>query len=662
MDGLVVIFSVCSAGRWYRQETRRALSGLGRQSQLLIVNPLPEHMWGRTVLGQAAESDMRSPTPGAPAGRLQRCGLETAPRDLQGQGEVRLLAVSADPDHVLGWSRFVAGQRPVYPGFSLNIDAALPPQAFAPDESDAQQRLDRFRRYASRGARELARLASAVPLLTPRLIQLVRERMVAEEFKPSHLHEAELLLSPLLQQVAEEGTDYGLIYDFYPGVRELLLEQTSTEHIRRVFEYFRDIEVRADLDRTCSLGEYGVSLAQLDAPDADCEVYLLSEAPTKLILRRLGGEYRRLLEDASKSSLQLEMNSHLRQAEQAHVAGQRDEAMSALAQAQALLDAKPERWGDARVLVDELLRVYRGLLQLPNLVVAAERGPFVEPVTGMQLAPIAAGTFMMGSPKEEPERFEDEVLHRVTLSHDFWMGIHPVTQQQYQAIMKKNPSQFKGEKRPVENVSWHDAVEFCERLTKRAVAAGILPEGYVFRLPTEAEWEYCCRAGTETATAFGDQLSSEQANFNGESPYNGAEKGPNRGQTSDVGSYSANPWGLYDMHGNVWEWCLDAAEWRDNVITDTYVDGIRDPVCQVGPYRVGRGGGWRGLGRDCRSAYRGAIGPGGRGGDLGFRVCLARSPAGASQAGDVMETGSDVPPVRSREGTSSRSQSRRAPS
>jgi formylglycine-generating enzyme required for sulfatase activity len=134
----------------------------------------------------------------------------------------------------------------------------------------------------------------------------------------------------------------------------------------------------------------------------------------------------------------------------------------------------------------------------------------------------------------------------------------------------------------------------------------------VFRLPTEAEWEYCCRAGTETATAFGDRLSSDQANFNGNFPYGGAEKGPYLEQTSDVGSYPPNPWGLYDMHGNVWEWCLDAAEWEElvGVRTDTYVDGVVDPLCQVGPLpRLPR---WQLVRRrrDCRSAYRAASVPG----------------------------------------------------
>jgi eukaryotic-like serine/threonine-protein kinase len=289
--------------------------------------------------------------------------------------------------------------------------------------------------------------------------------------------------------------------------------------------------------------------------------------------------------------------------------------------------------------------------------------PWIEPVSQMALAPIVKGTFLMGSPDTEPQRGADEgPRHRVTLSHDFWMGIHPVTQGQYEAVMGKNPSDFRGENRPVENVSWEEAAAFCERLTEQAAATELLPEGYVFRLPTEAEWEYCCRAGTDSATAFGDRLSSDQANFDGNFPYGGAEKGPYLEQTSDVGSYPPNPWGLSDMHGNVWEWCLDAAEWEANfgVRTDTYVDGVEDPLCQVGRIRVNRGGSWDVGGRICRSAYRLARVPGDRYDALGFRVCLARSPAGSSPGRSVTESGSHVPPERSRAGTSSRSESRRA--
>jgi hypothetical protein len=275
-EGVVAIFSDCSAGRWYRQQTRQQLWNLGQQAQLLIVNPLPERMWGRTVLGQAMESDLRSPTPAAPARRLQFAGIEPLASHSSGPPDLRLLVVSADPDHLLGWSRFVAGQRPVYPGFTLDLAVTAPMPVAGTSESDAQQRLDQFRRYASRGARELARLTSAVPLITPRLIRLVRQDMLGAEFAPSHLHEAELLLSPLLYVAAEEGPDRERVYEFHPGVRQRLLEQTSVEHVRRVFHYFVDLDVRHDLLRTSSLGVYGARLAHLNATDADCVVHPLS--------------------------------------------------------------------------------------------------------------------------------------------------------------------------------------------------------------------------------------------------------------------------------------------------------------------------------------------------------------------------------------------------
>jgi len=254
----------------------------------------------------------------------------------------------------------------------------------------------------------------------------------------------------------------------------------------------------------------------------------------------------------------------------------------------------------------------------------------VEPRTGMVLAPITAGSYLMGSPDTEAGRLGDEgPCHHVTLSCDFWLGVYPVTQQEYAAMICDNPSEFGGPKRPVEKVSWDDAVAFCEKLTQAAVTSDLVPDGYAFRLPTEAEWEYCCRAGTKTAAAFGDSLSSEQANFDGNYPYGYANEGPYLEQTSDVGGYAPNAWGLYDMHGNVWEWCLDCAEWAEHVNevkTGTYLHDAVDPLCKVRGIRVCRGGSWYRDGVSCRSAYRDACTPDGRDSDLGFRVCLACIP------------------------------------
>jgi eukaryotic-like serine/threonine-protein kinase len=226
------------------------------------------------------------------------------------------------------------------------------------------------------------------------------------------------------------------------------------------------------------------------------------------------------------------------------------------------------------------------------------------------------GTFVMGSPERDAGRGIDEDQVKVTLTKGFWMAEWAVTQELYQSVIGTNPAHFEGPRRPVEMVSWEDAVAFCARLTARERSAGRLSEAGEYRLPTEAEWEYACRAGTTTATAFGNSMSSVQANFDGNYPYNGAAKGPYLGATREVGKYAANAWGLKDMHGNVWEWCAD---W--------YVDQLKggtNPLVvmsRVNENRVLRGGSWITIGLFCRSSIRGRNAPGVRDPNFGFR-CL----------------------------------------
>ncbi len=211
---------------------------------------------------------------------------------------------------------------------------------------------------------------------------------------------------------------------------------------------------------------------------------------------------------------------------------------------------------------------------------------------GMKFVYIAPGSFMMGSPGDEPSREDDEKQHKVTLTKGFYVQTTEVTQGQWKKIMGNNPSYFKecGDDCPVEQVSWDDAQEFIKKLNKK--------EGKAYRLPTEAEWEYAARAGTTTPFAFGSCLSTDQANYDGNYPLEGCTKGKYREKTVTVASFASNSWGLYDMHGNVWEWCSDwYGEYPTGAVTDPAGPGR-------GSYRVLRGGGWLNLACYCRSAGR----------------------------------------------------------
>ena len=229
----------------------------------------------------------------------------------------------------------------------------------------------------------------------------------------------------------------------------------------------------------------------------------------------------------------------------------------------------------------------------------------------LELELIPAGIFMMGSPESEAERSDDETQHQVTISKPYYLGKYPVTQAQWQQVMGNNPSHFKGDKlRPVEKVSWDDAQAFCRKLKEITQAP--------FGIPTESQWEYACRAGTNTPFHFGSELNGRQANCHGTRPYGTDSEGPYLEKTTMVGKYQANAWGLYDMHGNVWEWCSD---WYGDYPTGSVTDPIGPAT---GSIRVLRGGSWYRDAVDCRSAYRSGSDPSFRR-YLGFRVALSSS-------------------------------------
>ena len=273
-----------------------------------------------------------------------------------------------------------------------------------------------------------------------------------------------------------------------------------------------------------------------------------------------------------------------------------------------------------------------GAKEAPGLAAGTERT-----FAGIEFVWCPPGTFIMGSPEDEKYRLADEeTQHSVTLTQGFWLGKYELTQAEYERVMGKNPSDHKGGDYPVENVDWDDAVEFCRKLSQQS--------GATYRLPTEAEWEYACRAGTTTRFCAGDSKSDaarvawyRPANIPDEtwddavefrhelSEQSGAgHRVPREAvlTTHAVGEKEPNAWGLYDMHGNVWEWCSD---WYDYGNYSGRPDPDIDPRgpnvgSRRNPARICRGGSWWTVVRYCRSAQRGNYYPGARLDHLGFRL------------------------------------------
>jgi uncharacterized protein (TIGR02996 family) len=287
-----------------------------------------------------------------------------------------------------------------------------------------------------------------------------------------------------------------------------------------------------------------------------------------------------------------------------------------------------EEQGDPR---GELLRLLRALTRaidvpdrppqeqrLRELLAAGVRhpGPVFTNSVGMTFVWVWPGTFLMGSPDTEPERSEHETQHPVTLTRGFWMGAHPVTIQQWKEVMGSysgSESSRPGSKyrnMPTQQVSWEDCQAFMKTLTKR--------EKRKYRLPTEAEWEYACRAGTTTPFYFGDTILPEQANYEARWVYGSGRKGRGKNRTTPVGSYPPNAWGLYDMHGNVREWCAD---WDGAYPNKPVKDPVGKTPDRWEPARVLRGGWFADAAYDCRSASRHWAGVDWRAVDQGVRVC-----------------------------------------
>ena len=457
---------------------------------------------------------------------------------------------------------------------------------------EAQREIDRFRRRFGPKALYLAGHAALPLILSPELLHLIRVNFV-EELGIPPIAEADLLLSPLCRPLDEP------LYEMEPRVREILLE-----HLPLDFGPDRPLRTAQFLLRWLEkTPESNRAPEETDAHTWVFNAWLQPEETVDRLAKNFTAEFG---EGRRSASLKLAILTEA-------LAAPFSEDERTETKYRGLVD-------DVRRKLDEEGRAAAasdgetGSSPQPGDVLEIRVGKAEVPMRFVYIPP---GEFWMGSPEDEPERFDDESpRHKVSLDYGFFMQETPVTQGQWAAAMGGNPSRFTdgGPECPVENVFWDDAKKFIGKLN---------PSGgeYSFRFPSEAEWEYACRAGTGTPFWTGKCLGTDQANYDGNYPLKGCPKGKFREKTTPVKTFAPNPWGLYDMHGNVWEWCED--DWHDNY-KNAPADGsawVDDPR---GAHRVIRGGSWDSDARVCRSACRSIRTPAERNDLQGFRVLAVR--------------------------------------
>jgi len=242
------------------------------------------------------------------------------------------------------------------------------------------------------------------------------------------------------------------------------------------------------------------------------------------------------------------------------------------------------------------------------------RRPWIIPDYGIEFVMINPGTAMLGSPDSDKNRDDDEVMHEVVFDKPFWFGKFEISQEQYKKVMGLDPSSFPALRlnNPVEMVSWLDAAEFCRKLTEHERAVGQLSSDMEYRLPTEGEWEYVCRAGTTTIYNTGDSISFALANFSGDGNPEVIGPGKFRRGTNKIGLFKPNAWGVYDMHGNVSEWCYDV--YQQDVTDQNYAGSSK--------IKSARGGSWFDTDAECRSASRDGYDQAAKFDSIGIRVLL----------------------------------------
>ena len=665
---LVVIVSDCVAPAWHNGQMHDLISIWAAKLPTVVFQVFPERLWARTALVRSVGVELKGQQPGLPSNQLQPFARSVWDQERLRQSltepQVHIPVVTVEQEALSSWARMVAGDRQarslgiVWDAAPATIPVSAPNTVNVPS---VQDRLERFILNASPLALQLAGLLASAPVITLPIVRLIKQANLKQV---SAVHIAEVFMSGLLKV----SGDHRPTFDNAERIIYELVDEEVRDRLRAgspvadALTVYRNVSEYVAQGLGKSVSEFWALLrVPSQGESAQATDFLNAFASiTAKVLRGLGSEF-----DAIADSLTQVTPAAVPQNEDDWLADfPLEEIEYEVAEYINFPPLEPFdlieahfRDADAEfpppLSIEEFTVITLEALKEPpkpaynvpivgfvfdfdtaglvregnNWRVRQQQGHaqgYLEQLgNGIHIFMVAipGGHFVMGSPDSENSRFEREgPRHEVQIS-SFFMGRFPIDQAQWRLVatmprveqdLNPNPSWFQGENRPVEKVSWQDATEFCARLSAHT--------NRLYRLPTEAEWEYACRAGTTTPFYFGDTIVTQIANYNG-AVYLDEPPGERRDETTAIDHFGmANAFGLSDMHGNVWEWCQD--HWHanyENAPTNgsAWVEGGNADV------RVLRGGSWDDRPAYCRSAFRVNDYPVFRSDDIGFRVVCA---------------------------------------
>ncbi|QSV53430.1 MAG: formylglycine-generating enzyme family protein [Dolichospermum sp. UKL201] len=607
---LIILITDCVSSIWQQKTIYDWLRNWSDKVPTTIIQLFPERLWLSTKLGLGYKVQFSALNPGVPNSKL--ICLE----DLGTEQILNLPIITLEAESFKYWAKVIAGYGSTQtPGIALDIEFVKQQLRDLPvnskthvQNSSAEIIVDQFLATASPTAQLLAGLMSAAPVSLP-VVHLIQKTLLN---KSTSVHVAEVFLSGMIEEKKDEKETKQ--YDFVPGVRKLLNQAMPIAETEKVLDKISEYIAK----------NLGYDIKTFTAflrnppqiPEKQETIFLPFARIAVEVLSNLGGKYADFVEDIQKNTPEPEVGS---------------KEFSFKVRTIILIDdsINPQTFNFEVALIE----INQSSTSSANLTInryPQQATGFIQDLandTQLEMMLIPGDTFIMGSPPEELEHQEDESPQHSVTVQPFFMGKYQVTQAQWRFVaqlpqlnreLEPDPSRFKGDgstsltnHRPVEKVSWYDAVEFCDRLSQYT--------GRTYRLPSEAEWEYACRAGTTTPFHFGETITTDLANYNGGTVYGQGPKGVYREETTEVGSFGvANNFGLYDMHGNVWEWCQD--DWHNNY-EGAPTDGSAWLNHEESSNRkLLRGGSWFDNPAYCRSAYRNDYFLGDYNDFIGFRV------------------------------------------